>query len=135
MLMRDSLFAHKGELIATGLLERTIRTVAAFGITHATMDVREHSDAHHHVLAQVIDSPSYIEKSHDEKFEILTGLLAADTNLNITALDANGQKTIDTFFAIADLIDRFGSQAIETYIVSMTKGADDLIAGPAGRPC
>ena len=26
-LMRDSLFAHKGELIATGLLERTIRTV------------------------------------------------------------------------------------------------------------
>ncbi|MUH49372.1 MAG: phosphoenolpyruvate carboxylase, partial [Actinobacteria bacterium] len=30
-LMRDSLFAHKGELIATGLLERTIRTVAAFG--------------------------------------------------------------------------------------------------------
>ncbi len=53
-LMRDSLFEHKGELIATGLLERTIRTVAAFGITHATMDIREHSDAHHHVLNQII---------------------------------------------------------------------------------
>ena len=33
-LMRDSLFAHRGELIATGLLERTIRSVAAFGLTH-----------------------------------------------------------------------------------------------------
>jgi phosphoenolpyruvate carboxylase len=32
VLMRDSLLAHRGELIATGLLERTIRTIAAFGI-------------------------------------------------------------------------------------------------------
>ena len=127
MLMRDSLFAHKGELIATGLLERTIRTVAAFGITHATMDVREHSDAHHHLLAQV-NGAGYSEKTHEEKFEILTALLAADTNLDVKGLDARAQKTLDTFFAIADLIDRFGSQAIETYIVSMTKGADDLIA-------
>jgi len=39
-LMRDSLFAHRGELLATGLLERTIRTVAAFGLTHATLDIR-----------------------------------------------------------------------------------------------
>ena len=127
-LMRDSLFAHKGELIATGLLERTMRTVAAFGITHATMDIREHSDAHHHVLAQATGIAGYLEKTHEEKFEILSKLLADDSNLNITGLDAAGQKTLDTFFAIADLIDRFGSQAIETYIVSMTKGADDLIA-------
>ncbi|MTA80797.1 MAG: phosphoenolpyruvate carboxylase, partial [Actinobacteria bacterium] len=128
MLMRDSLFAHKGELIATGLLERTIRTVAAFGITHATMDIREHSDAHHHVLGQISGVSGYIEKSHEEKFEILTGFLARDADLDVTELDSAGQNTLETFFAIADLIDRFGSQAIETYIVSMTKGPDDLIA-------
>jgi phosphoenolpyruvate carboxylase len=92
------------------------------------MDVREHSDAHHHLLAQVTGVAGYGEKTHEEKFEILTALLAADTNLDVTKLDAAAQKTLDTFFAIADLIDRFGSQAIETYIVSMTKGADDLIA-------
>jgi phosphoenolpyruvate carboxylase len=92
------------------------------------MDVREHSDAHHHLLAQVTGVAGYGEKTHEEKFEILTALLAADTNLDVKGLDAGAQKTLDTFFAIADLIDRFGSQAIETYIVSMTKGADDLIA-------
>ena len=128
VLMRNSLLAHRGELIATGLLERTIRTVAAFGINHATMDIREHSDAHHHVLSQITGVDGYLAKSHDEKFEILTQVLANTTTFNTSALDASGKKTLDTFVAINDLIDRFGPEAIETYIVSMTKGADDLIA-------
>jgi phosphoenolpyruvate carboxylase len=128
VLMRDSLLAHRGELIATGLLERTIRTVAAFGITHATMDVREHSDAHHNVLKQIIGIDGYQEKSHEEKFEILRKVLAHGTVFDTSQLDALGKKTLDTFIAINDLIDRFGPEAIETYIVSMTKGADDLIA-------
>ena len=128
VLMRDSLLAHRGELIATGLLERTIRTVAAFGINHATMDIREHSDAHHHVLNQITAIDGYLAKSHDEKFEILTKALADTTTFNTSGLDALGKKTLDTFIAIHDLIDRFGPEAIETYIVSMTKGADDLIA-------
>ena len=127
-LMRDSLFEHKGELIATGLLERTIRTVAAFGITHATMDIREHSDAHHHVLNQISNVDGYLARSHNEKFEILTQLLKAGTSLDVAHLDAVGKKTLDTFIAIEDLITRFGPEAIETYIVSMTKGADDLVA-------
>ena len=127
-LMRDSLFEHKGELIATGLLERTIRTVAAFGLTHATMDVREHSDAHHFLLNQLIGVDGYLDKSHDEKFEILTDLLHSGKTLDCGSLDAAGKKTLDTFIAINNLIDRFGPEAIETYIVSMTKGADDLIA-------
>ncbi|CAB5057562.1 unannotated protein [freshwater metagenome] len=127
-LMRDSLFEHKGELIATGLLERTIRTVAAFGITHATMDIREHSDAHHHVLNQLLQMPGYLEKTHDEKFEILTAFLQSGSTFDTSHLDAAGKNTLDTFTAIADLIERFGPEAIETYIVSMTKGADDLIA-------
>jgi phosphoenolpyruvate carboxylase len=128
VLMRDSLLAHRGELIATGLLERTIRTVAAFGITHATMDIREHSDAHHNLLNQALGVQGYLGKSHDEKFELLTRLIAENTSFNISTLDASGKRVFDTFVAINDLIDRFGPESIETYIVSMTKGADDLIA-------
>ncbi len=126
-LMRDSLFAHRGELLATGLLERTIRTVAAFGLTDATLDIREHSDAHHHALKQMIDG-DYFELSHDDKFPILTAQLAASTKLDASKLDTAGLKTLNTFVAIEDLIERFGPEVIETYIVSMTKGADDLIA-------
>ncbi|QLL24077.1 phosphoenolpyruvate carboxylase [Actinobacteria bacterium IMCC25003] len=126
-LMRDSLFAHRGELLATGLLERTIRTVAAFGLTDATLDIREHSDAHHHALAQMI-SEDYLELSHEDKFPILVKQLASSEKLDSSKLDAAAAKTLNTFVAIADLLDRFGPEVIETYIVSMTKGADDLIA-------
>ncbi len=126
-LMRDSLFQHRGELIATGLLERTIRSVAVFGLTHATLDIREHSDAHHNVLKNFFGD-DYLAKSHDEKFEILTSELANGLKRSASSLDAGAAKTLNTFVAISDLIERFGPEVIETYIVSMTKGADDLIA-------
>ena len=126
-LMRDSLFAHRGELIATGLLERTIRSISAFGLTHATLDVREHSDAHHNVLKQYLPD-GYLELSHADKFPLLIKELSSATSLDPTKLDASGKKTYDTFKAIDELIERFGPEVIETYIISMTKGADDLIA-------
>ncbi len=126
-LMRDSLFAHRGELLATGLLERTIRTVAAFGLTHATLDVREHSDAHHAALEQLIGG-GYLKLSHEEKFPVLIERLSSSKKFDTSSLDAAGLKTLNTFVAIDDLIERFGPEVIETYIVSMTKGADDLIA-------
>ena len=126
-LMRDSLFAHRGELIATGLLERTIRSIAAFGLTHATLDIREHSDAHHNVLKNFLGD-GYLEMSHDEKFDILIGELANGVKRSGSSLDATAAKTLNTFVAIDELIERFGPEVIETYIVSMTKGADDLIA-------
>ena len=102
MLMRESLLAHKGELIAHGLLERVIRTVSSFGITHATMDIREHSDAHHHALAQLAANPE--------------------------SLDSLAQNTVDTFKVIDELITKFGPQVIETYIISMTKAHTDVLA-------
>ncbi len=126
-MMRDSLLAHRGELIATGLLERTIRTVAAFGLTHATMDIREHAQAHHHLLAQYI-SKDYASLAPDQRYALLSAELLKPNHCNSNSLDAQGKKTLDTFLAIGDLLDRFGPEVIETYIVSMTKGADDLLA-------
>jgi phosphoenolpyruvate carboxylase len=127
ILMRDSLFAHNGELIAAGLLERTIRSIAAFGITHATLDIREHSDAHHSALARIIGG-TYATQNNEERFETLIAVLKDSQNLSTSELTGNDAKTFNTFVAINKLIEDFGPEIIETYIVSMTKGADDLIA-------
>jgi phosphoenolpyruvate carboxylase len=126
-LMRDSLLENRGELMATGLLERTMRTVSAFGLTHATLDVREHSDAHHHALAFALGD-LYKSKNHQERFDVLAAELASSKNLDFGKCDEGAQKTLDTFRAIFDIVQRFGPESIETYIVSMTKGSDDLLA-------
>ncbi|NDA88944.1 MAG: phosphoenolpyruvate carboxylase, partial [Actinobacteria bacterium] len=55
-VMRSSLLANNGELIANGLLDRIMRSINAFGLTHATMDIREHSEVHHKLLKQVLGS-------------------------------------------------------------------------------
>ena len=121
-IMRDSLLAHRGELIATGLLERVIRTVASFGITHATMDVREHSDAHHHVLSQIFGA------KYENRETVIIGDLASSSYTSSPGLDADAQKTLNTFVAIRELIEKFGPEVMETYIISMTKGYLDVLA-------
>jgi len=126
-LMRDSLLENRGELMATGLLERTMRTVSAFGLTHATLDVREHSDAHHHTLAFAYGD-DYKSKNHQERFAILSSELSSPKKLEFKKFDERAQKTLDTFRAVFDIVKRYGPESIETYIVSMTKGSDDLLA-------
>ena len=118
-IMRDSLLKHNGQLIAGGLLERLTRAITAFGLTHATMDIREHSDAHRKMLTQVLGE-------FDTKK--LSQALSSSNNPELTKLDDSGKKTFSTFIAINDLIKRFGPEVIETYIISMTKSADDVLA-------
>ncbi len=134
LIMRDSLMSHKGELIANGELDRMIRNVSAFGLTHATLDVREHSDRHHHLLNQLFTSvgtKNYLALGSAERLNLLAAELANPrplAGISKDQLDDLGSQTLATFGAIGEIIERYGNEAIESYIVSMTKGPDDLLA-------
>ena len=118
-IMRTSLLANNGQLIATGLLERITRAISAFGLTHASMDIREHSDVHHQLLSQIFSNltPALINSQLDSKEQP-----------NLENLDESSDRCFKTFVAINELVDRFGPEVIESYIISMTKSADDVIA-------
>ena len=131
LIMRDSLMSHKGELIANGELDRMIRNVSAFGLTHATLDVREHSDRHHHLLNQLFTADgttNYLALSSAERLNLFAAELVNPQPLAANSIDDLGKQTLATFTAISEIIAQFGNEAIESYIVSMTKGADDLLA-------
>ena len=118
-IMRTSLLANNGQLIATGLLERITRAISAFGLTHASMDIREHSDVHHQLLSQIFSNltPALINSQLDSKEQP-----------NLENLDESSDRCFKTFVAINELVDRFGPEVIESYIISMTKSADDVMA-------
>ena len=118
-IMRDSLLEHNGELIAGGLLERLTRAITAFGLTHATMDIREHSAAHWQLLEQAVGKLD---------MNLISQHISGDSTINIEKLDEAAKKTFNTFLAIKDLINQFGPEVIETYIISMTKSAEDVLA-------
>ena len=118
-IMRTSLLANNGELIATGLLERITRAIGAFGLTNATMDIREHSEVHHRLLSQLFS---------DLTPELITSKLLLDEQPGTSDLDEPSDRCYKTFLAINKLVDRFGPEVIESYIISMTKSADDVIA-------
>jgi phosphoenolpyruvate carboxylase len=135
VVVRDSLLAHRGELIARGRLESAIRTLAAFGLHLATLDVREHADAHHGALSQLFDrlgesDRPYGERSREERRALLGEELLSRRPLavNPPPLDGAGASTFATFAAVRAAQERYGGDVIESYIVSMCRGADDVLA-------
>ena len=153
LLMRDSLLADRGELIARGSLDQVIRTVSAFGLQLATLDVREHADAHHHAIGQLIDRLGIESWRYDDMpREYRAGLLAKELRSRrplaklpekihrdgvegfdawggaSPLLDEAGAKTFGVFTAIRETIERFGPDVIESYIISMCRGVDDVYA-------
>ncbi|MCP9944096.1 phosphoenolpyruvate carboxylase [Streptomyces somaliensis] len=134
-LLQTSLREHRGGLFADGHLDRAIRTLSAFGLQLATMDVREHADAHHHALGQLFDrlgeeSWRYADMPREYRRKLLAKELRSRRPLAPTPapLDEAGRRTLGVFHTVKAAFERFGPEVVESYIISMCQGADDVFA-------
>ena len=135
LLLHRSVTAHQGELVASGELERLIRTVRATGLTLATLDVREHSQKHHDAVGALFDQLGdldrrYADLDQSERMRVLAAELSGRRPLarQPLPLDEGGALTAETFAAVDWALISFGPRTVESYIVSMTRHADDILA-------
>ena len=134
-LLHRSVVTHQGPVVASGELERVLRTVAATGLTLATLDVREHSAQHHLAVGQLLEhvgelATPYAELDRATRTKVLSEELAQRRPLARTPLplDERATVTAETFRAIRWALDSLGPRAVESYIISMTHDADDVFA-------
>jgi phosphoenolpyruvate carboxylase len=135
LLLQASVRVHQGDLVADGELDDVVRTVASTGLLLATLDVREHADKHHHAVGQLLDrtrelSSLYSDLSRAHRLAVLKKELTSRRPLasHPLPLDEEGGRTAEVFETVAHLLDTLGVRAVESYVVSMTQGADDVLA-------
>ena len=130
-MISDSLIGSRGELIARGAVARLRRAVETFGFQMATLDIREHASKHREAVAELFSlvGTDYGSMEEEARRHALSAELAGTRPLSglTTTLGEDSNRTLGTFSAIREAKERYGSQVIESYIISMTETASDVL--------
>jgi phosphoenolpyruvate carboxylase len=128
-----SLQAHHGGVLLGQRLQPLIRAVEVFGFHLATVDLRQSSDQHELVLAELLAvagvEPDYRALAEESKRALLLRLLGEARGLRVLAADYSAHTCAELaiFETAKELRTRYGSEAIRHYIISHTESVSDLL--------
>jgi phosphoenolpyruvate carboxylase len=124
LLVRKSLLRAGAEQACRTTIDPLYAAVRAHGFHGFLMDVRDHADVHTAAVAEIMAL-----KSGDADGKELRAALGAKRPILSTRrkLSDETQRVVDTLLAIRTIQDETGESAASTYIVSMTRSADDLL--------
>ncbi len=129
-VMHDALVAGKGATMAQGRLARVRQIVAVSGFHLATLDIREHADRHHESIERLATDAgaTYPIDDPEARTRFLSEELASRRPLGPPGTPLPDGDALELFRVLRELLDDNGEGLIESYIVSMTRGVDDLLA-------
>ena len=131
--IRASLLTHHGDALVAQRLHPLIRAVEVFGFHLATVDLRQSSDKHEEVVAELLAvariEPHYSALDEAAKRAVLLQLLNDTRRLRVLGVDysAHTQAELAIFDAAKVMRERYGAQAIRHYIISHTETVSDLL--------
>jgi phosphoenolpyruvate carboxylase len=132
-VIEQSLRAHGGGAVAEGAIHDLVREVEVFGLHLATLDVRQHSERHAAALEEVLAvagvCPSYRALDEDARVALLSRALEDPRPLVPMRLPygPEAREVVETFRAVAAVLEELSPGAIRAVIVSMTRGASDVL--------
>ncbi|MDT7522717.1 phosphoenolpyruvate carboxylase [Rhodoferax sp. TBRC 17198] len=132
-VIETSLKANHGGALTAQRLHPLIRAVEVFGFHLATVDLRQSSDKHEEVVAELLATArvhaNYSSLSEDAKRALLMGLLNDARPLRVHGAEysAHAQGELAIFAMAKVMRERFGVEAIRHYIISHTETVSDLL--------
>lgn len=132
-LVQNSLRSHDGARLADDTIQDLVWQVRAFGFHLAQLDIRQHRDRHLALLDDLIspaaDGTSFSNWNEEERVRVLVELLSTEAMPpDESSLSPSARETMEVFTLIARMQTELGSIAVNTYIVSFTQGASDILA-------
>jgi len=125
-LILHSLEANKGHHAGAFSVRRLLWRVRTFGFHLARLDVRQESSIHTRALMEVLDQPMDT-LDENARAQYLAPYAAGTVALPI-ARQETGKRLDQVFAALAAARQQHGSEAIGSYIISMTREPADVLA-------
>ena len=124
-----SLRANGGALTADGRLARVRRTLATVGFHLCRLDIRQHTNMHHQSLGRLFSEAG---TSYPTDRAGRTALLLSELNsrrpLAPPGTPRPDDDALELFRVLRTLFDTYGDDLVQSYIISMTTGVDDVMA-------
>ncbi|AGB31863.1 phosphoenolpyruvate carboxylase [Natrinema pellirubrum DSM 15624] len=126
-VIAESLRDNGAESVVDAHVDPIRRRVATFGFSLASLDLRDHQQKHTDAIAEALEAEEidYHGLSEDERVEFLTDAVLQDEpviDLERTAdLSEESARVLDLFDRLAAWQTEYGSNAIDTYCISMTE--------------
>ncbi|MDQ0571779.1 phosphoenolpyruvate carboxylase [Variovorax paradoxus] len=131
--LEQSLAEKHGSILAAPRLRPLIRAVEVFGFHLATVDLRQSSDKHEAVIAELLATariePAYASLDEEAKQQLLLKLLDDARPLRVPDAEYSplAQSELAIFAAARTARARYGAAAIRHYIISHTETVSDLL--------
>ena len=132
-VIERSLLAHHGAALVAERLQPLIRAVEVFGFHLATVDLRQSSDQHEAVVAELLATArvesAYASLGEEAKRALLLRLLQDARPLRVVGAEysALAQGELAIFETAKRLRASYGREAIRHYIISHTETVSDLL--------
>ncbi|WP_353235191.1 phosphoenolpyruvate carboxylase [Diaphorobacter ruginosibacter] len=132
-VIEASLLSHKASAMALERLRPLIRAVEVFGFHLATVDLRQSSDQHERVVAELLAkariAPDYASLPESERRKLLLMLLCDARPLRVMGAEysAHTAGELAIFEAALKMRQRYGDEAIRHYIISHTESVSDML--------
>ncbi|MBP1922357.1 phosphoenolpyruvate carboxylase [Halorubrum alkaliphilum] len=126
-VIAESLSADRNEVVRESFIDPLRRQVDTFGFVLASLDLRDHRENHTEAVAETVgvEGVDYRSMDESEREEFLTeAILQNEPVIEVEEpgdVSETAERVLDRFCEFSEWQAEYGTQAIDTYCISMTE--------------